>query len=86
MSFDFTGKYKAFKNKVLLASQTMHGDELIYIKEAYKTNWMTTAGQNIFEVEKTACEKIGCKYAVALSAGTAALHMAMKLADRKSVV
>lgn len=83
MAFDFSSKYKTFESKVLLASPTMHGEELLYIKEAYKTNWMTTAGQNILEVEKITCEKIGCKYAVALSAGTAALHMAMRLAGQE---
>lgn len=74
---------KPFANKVWLSSPTMHGDELKYVTEAYETNWMSTVGKNINEVEKLACEKIGCKYAVALSAGTAALHMAVKLAGVK---
>ena len=65
---------------VYLSSPTMHGEEFQYMKEAYDTNWMSTVGANINEVEKIACEKIGCKHAVALSAGTAALHMAIKLA------
>ena len=72
-----------FKSKVWLSSPTMHGPELEYVKEAYKTNWMSTVGENINETERLACEKIGCKYAVALSAGTAALHMAVKLAGVK---
>ena len=71
---------KPFEKKVWLSSPTMHGDELKYITEAYETNWMSTVGKNINEVERLACEKIGCKYAVALSAGTAGLHLAMKLA------
>ena len=54
-----------------------------YVEEAYKTNWMSTVGANINESEKLICEKVGCKYAVALSAGTAALHMAVKLAGEK---
>ena len=62
----------------------MHGKEIEYIREAYETNWMSTVGENINEVERMTCEKIGCKYAVALSAGTAALHMAIKLAGVKS--
>lgn len=78
--FNFDQKREAFENKVWLSSPTMHGSELEYIKEAYETNWMSTVGANINEVEKLACEKVGCKYAVALSAGTAALHMAVKLA------
>ena len=72
-----------FQNKVWLSSPTMHGSELEYVKQAYETNWMSTVGENINEAERLACEKVGCKYAVALSAGTAALHMAVKLAGVK---
>ena len=76
-------KIVPFQNKVWLSSPTMHGPELEYVKEAYETNWMSTVGKNINEVERLACEKVGCRYAVALSAGTAALHMAVKLAGVK---
>ena len=69
---------------VYLSSPTMHGEEFQYMKEAYDTNWMSTVGANINEVEKCASEKIGCKHAVALSSGTAALHMAIKLAGMAS--
>lgn len=69
--------------KIWLSSPTMHGDELKFVKEAYETNWMSTVGANINEVEKQICKKVGCKYAVALSAGTAALHLAVKLAGVK---
>lgn len=72
-----------FEKKIWLSSPTMHGPELEYVTEAYKTNWMSTVGENINEVERLACEKIGCGYAVGLSAGTAALHMAVKLAGVK---
>jgi len=65
---------------IYLSSPTMHGEEFQYMKEAYDTNWMSTVGANINEVEKCASEKIGCNHAVALSSGTAALHMAIKLA------
>ncbi len=75
---------KPFEKKVWLSTPTMHGDELEYVKEAYDTNWMSTVGKNINEVERITCEKIGCKYAVGLSAGTAALHMAVKLAGVKA--
>ncbi len=75
--------FEKFKDKVWLASPTMHGDELKYVTEAYNTNWMSTVGANINEVERMTCEKVGCKYSVALSAGTAALHMAVKLAGVK---
>ena len=74
---------KKFEKKVWLSSPTMHGQELEYVKEAYETNWMSTVGANINEVERIVCEKLGCNYAVALSAGTAALHLAVKLAGIK---
>ena len=74
---------KPFEKKVWLSSPTMHGEEIKYMTEAYDTNWMSTVGKNINEVERIACEKIGCKYAVALSAGTAALHLGIKLAGVK---
>lgn len=74
---------KKLENKVWLSSPTMHGDEIKYITEAYETNWMSTVGANISEVEKQVCEKVGCKHAVALSAGTAAIHLAVKLAGVK---
>ena len=61
----------------------MHGEELEYVKKAYETNWMSTVGENINEVERQIAEKVGCKYAVALSAGTAALHLCTKLAGEK---
>lgn len=77
-------EFEKFENKVWLSSPTMHGPELEYMTEAYQTNWMSTVGTNINEVERIICEKIGCKYAVALSAGTAALHMAVKLAGVKT--
>ena len=71
---------KPLENKVWLSSPTMHGEELQYMQEAYETNWMSTVGKNINEVERIVAEKLGCKYAVALSSGTAALHLCMKLA------
>ncbi|SCY25803.1 DegT/DnrJ/EryC1/StrS family aminotransferase [Butyrivibrio sp. INlla14] len=74
---------KPFEKKVWLSSPTMHGEEIKYIQEAYDTNWMSTVGANINEAEKMICEKVGCKDAVALSSGTAALHLAIRLAGEK---
>ena len=76
-------KIKPFQKKVWLSSPTMHGEEMKYIKEAYETNWMSTVGQNINEAERITAQKIGCKYAVGLASGTAALHLCMKLAGIK---
>ena len=78
----FTG-IKPFEQQLWLASPTMHGNEQKYIKEAIDTNWASTTGQNIDEVERIVAEKLDCKYAVALSAGTAALHLAVKLCGEK---
>ena len=74
---------KPFEKKVWLSTPTMHGDELKYVTEAYETNWMSTVGQNINEAERIVAEKLGCKYAVGLASGTAALHLFMKLAGIK---
>lgn len=74
---------KRFEEKIWLSSPTMHGPELEYIKEAYESNWMSTVGANINEVERLICEKLGCEYAVALATGTASLHMAIKAAGVK---
>ena len=76
-------QFTPFEQKIWLSSPTMHGDELTYMTKAYETNWMSTVGENINEVERLTCEKIGCKYSVALSSGTAALHLAVKLAGVK---
>ena len=61
----------------------MHGEEIKYIEDAYNTNWMSTVGKNIDEVERIAAETSGMKYAVGLACGTAALHLCMKLAGTK---
>jgi len=75
--------FTKFEKKIYLSSPTMHGDELTYMTEAYKTNWMSTVGKNINEIEKSISQKVGCRYAVALSSGTSALHLALKLAGEK---
>ena len=74
---------KPFEKKIWLSSPTMHGDEQKWVDEAILTNWVSTVGANINEVERMTAEKIGRKYAVALSAGTAALHLAIKLCGEK---
>ena len=76
--------FSPFKEKIWLSTPTMHGPELEYMMQAYNTNWMSTVGANINEVEKLTCEKVGCKHAVALATGTSALHMAVKLAGIKT--
>lgn len=72
-----------FEKKMWLSSPTMHGDEQRWVNEAIQTNWVSTAGENINEIERQIAEYIGVKYAVALSCGTAALHLATKLAGER---
>ena len=76
-------KMKPFEKKIWLSSPTMHGDEQKWVNDAFEKNWITTAGENVDSVETLVAEKIGCKYAVALSCGTGALHLAIKLAGEK---
>ena len=72
-----------FENKIWLSSPTMHGEEQKWVDEAIQTNWVSTVGANINEVERITAEKVGRKHAVALSSGTAALHLAVKLCGEK---
>ncbi len=83
MAFRDTKKFNRFKDRVWLSSPTMHGEELKYVTEAYETNWMSTIGENINLIEDKISKKIGKKYAVALSSGTSALHLAVKIAGVK---
>ena len=74
---------RPFASKVWLSSPTMHGDEQRWVDEAIQTNWVSTVGANIDAVERQMAEYIGCKHAVGLSCGTAALHLATKLAGER---
>ena len=72
-----------FKSKIWLSTPTMHGDEQKWVEDAIHTNWVSTVGENINEIERQISEYLGCKYAVALSSGTAALHLAIKMAGER---
>lgn len=61
----------------------MHGDEQVFVKLAFDTNWVSTLGENIIKLEESICDYLGCGYAVGLSSGTSSLHLAMKLAGVK---
>lgn len=74
-SYQDGGRFEPFKTKVWLSSPMMHGPELEYVTEAYRTNWMSTVGANINEVEQVACEKTGCEHSVPLLWGIGTLHM-----------
>ncbi len=72
-----------FETRLWLSSPTMHGDEQQYVKKAFDTNWVSTVGENLEQLEEAVCRQVGCRYAVALASGTAALHLAVKLAGIK---
>ena len=70
-------------NKIWLSSPTIHEEELQFVKEAIETNWVSTVGENINRLEEMTAKYVGVKHAVALSSGTAALHMCVKLAGER---
>ena len=76
-------KLSKFEKRIWLSSPTMHGDEQRFVEEAFETNWVSTVGENITHLEKEVCQFLGCKSGVALSTGTAALHLAVKLTGLK---
>ena len=72
------------KEKVWLSSPTMHGEEQKFVQEAFDTNWVAPLGKNVDELEKEVAAYTGAGYGAALTSGTAALHLALKLAGIKS--
>lgn len=70
--------------KIWLSSPTLHGDELRYVQEAFDTNWVAPLGPNVNEFEKEMAAYLGIGHAAALVSGTAALHLAVKLAGVKA--
>lgn len=74
------------KEHIFLASPHMseEGYEQKFVKEAFDTNWIAPLGKNVNEFEKEVCVKTGAKAAVALSSGTAAIHLALKLTGVKN--
>lgn len=71
--------------KIYLSSPHMsdEGYEQKYIKEAFDTNWIAPLGENVNKFEEELATYVGAKHAAALSAGTAAIHMAFKALDVK---
>lgn len=67
------------KKRIYLSSPTMYGEELQFIHEAFDTNWVAPLGPNVNMFEKEMAEYTGCGHAAALSAGTAAIHLALRL-------
>lgn len=67
------------KKRIYLSCPTMHGEEQMFIKEAFDTNWVAPLGPNVTAFEKELAEYVNIPYASALSAGTAAVHLALKI-------
>ncbi len=67
------------EKRIYLSSPTMHGDEQRFVQEAFDTNWVAPLGPNVTAFEKEIAAYTGCGHAAALSAGTAAIHMALRL-------
>ena len=76
--------FEKFPSKVWLSSPTMYPDSMKYVMEAYETNWMSTVGANINEVEHQTCEKVGCKYAVALFLALSGYGVMNSLKNKKN--
>ena len=69
-------------DRIWLSSPHMsdEGYEMQFIKEAFDSNWIAPLGENVDKFEKELARKVGARHAVALSSGTAAIHMALKAA------
>ena len=67
------------KKKIYLSSPTMHGEEQKFIREAFDTNWVAPLGPNVNAFEKEMSEYTGAAHTSALSAGTAAIHLALRI-------
>ncbi len=67
------------KKKIYLSCPTMHGEEQEFIQEAFDTNWVAPLGPNVNAFEKEIADYVGISHASALSAGTAAIHLALKI-------
>lgn len=65
--------------RIYLSSPTMHGKEQEFVKEAFDTNWVAPLGPNVNSFEKELAEYVNIPYAAALSSGTAAIHLALRL-------
>ena len=68
------------RKRIYLASPTMHGEEQMFVQEAFDTNWVAPLGPNVDKFENEVAAYAGIGHAAALSSGTAAIHLAIKLA------
>ncbi|MBZ5749700.1 aminotransferase class I/II-fold pyridoxal phosphate-dependent enzyme [Metabacillus sp. DBTR6] len=71
------------KKRIYLSAPHMSGKEINYINEAFETNWIAPLGPNVDAFEKEIANYVGVSEAVAVSSGTAAIHLALSLLDVK---
>jgi hypothetical protein len=67
-------------NKIYLSPPDVGSAEIEYVLEAFQSNWVAPAGPNLDAFEQDFAQIVGSKHAVAVSSGTAALHLALRLA------
>lgn len=65
--------------RIYLSPPHMGGEELKRIHEAFESNWLSPLGPHVDAFEKELAEKVGVKYAAAVSSGTGALHLALRI-------
>ncbi|OKP93053.1 pyridoxal phosphate-dependent aminotransferase [Paenibacillus sp. P32E] len=66
------------QERIFLSPPHMSGNEMKYIQEAFDTNWIAPLGTNVDKFEEELCEYVGVNHALALSSGTAGIHLALK--------
>ncbi len=69
------------KKRIYLSSPTIHGEEQKFVQEAFDTNWVAPLGPNVNHLEEEMCAYTKSKAAAALSAGTAAIHLSLRLLE-----
>lgn len=67
------------RKPILLSTPHMGEQELEFVKEAFDTNWIAPVGPHVDAFEREFCQVVGVRHAAAVSSGTAALHLALRL-------
>ncbi len=72
---------KEIDEQILLSTPHMGDAERAYVEEAFRTNWIAPLGPNVDAFEQEFAAKVGVRHAAALSSGTAAIHLGLRLLD-----
>jgi len=67
------------EKQILLSTPHMGEQEIQFVQEAFETNWIAPVGPHIDAFEREFCAEVDASYAAAVSSGTAALHLALRL-------